>query len=67
MRALDVTISGMPFRIDLLNLVVSGDLEVAYVVLGATVPDDMSMPYHFFTAERIGGYQLKIARKLGWA
>jgi hypothetical protein len=67
LRALSITVGGVPFTIDLMNLVVSGDLEVAYVALGATTPDDMSMPFHFLSSEKIESYRLKIARKLGWA
>lgn len=66
MRALSVTVSGVPFVIDLLNLVVSGDLEVAYVALGACSPDSMDQPYHWLSSEKIAAYRLKIAKKLGW-
>lgn len=47
LRAASITVGGVPFVIDVLNLVVSGDLETAWVVLGAMEPDDMSQPFHF--------------------
>lgn len=67
LRALEITVGGVSFVIDLMNLVVSGDLEVAYVALGYTTPDDMSQAYHFLSTEKIASYRLKIAKKLGWA
>lgn len=53
LRAVEVNIGGIPFTIDVMNLVVSGDLETAYVVLSYMTPDDMTMPYHFLSQERI--------------
>lgn len=60
LRAMSVTLppqmGGLSFTIDLLNLVVSGDLEVAHVALAFCAPDDMSMPYHWISAERKQGW-----------
>lgn len=53
LRTVEINISGTPFVIDLLNLVVSGDLETALMVLSQMTPDDMSQPYHFLNQERI--------------
>jgi hypothetical protein len=53
LRALDITVSGLPLTIDLMNLCISGDLETAYVVLIYMEPDDMSQPFHFLSADVI--------------
>lgn len=53
LRAVEINVGGIPFVIDVLNLVVSGDLETALVVLQYMTPDDMTAPYHFLSQERI--------------
>lgn len=53
LRAVDVTINGNQFTIDLMNLVISGDLETAYMVLGYMQPDSMAEPFHFLSQEKI--------------
>jgi len=53
--------------IDLLNLVISGDVETAYVVLGQMQADDMTQPYHWLNQERIDWMRNEIAVYLGWA
>jgi hypothetical protein len=65
LRAIDITVGGVPFTIDLMNLVISGDLETAYVVLSYMEPDDMSMPYHWFSQSRIDSLKSKIAMRVG--
>lgn len=65
MRAIDITVGGVPFTIDLMNLVISGDLETAFVVLSYMAPDDMSMPFHWFTQDRINSLKSKIAQRVG--
>jgi hypothetical protein len=58
---------GMSFDIDLLNLVITGDIETAFAVLICCTPDDMSEPYHALSAEMIGWILGEIASYLGWA
>lgn len=65
MRAISVTVGGVPFTIDLMNLVISGDLETAFVVLSYMEPDDMSMPYHWFNQTRIDSLKAKISDRIG--
>lgn len=65
MRAITIEVSGLTFTIDLLNLVISGDLETAFAVLSYMEPDDMSMPFHWFTQERIDSLKAKIAERVG--
>ena len=52
--------------IDVMNLVVSGDIETAEVVLGQMVADDMSQPYHWLNQERIDWIRGEIRTYLGW-
>ena len=66
LRALEITIGGVPFTIDLMNLVISGDIEVAAVVLMNTTPDDMTQPYHWLSTERLSWITAKITTYLGW-
>lgn len=65
LRAVDVTVGGVPFTIDLLNLVISGDLETAYVVLKYMAPDSMELPYHFWSQEVIDLLRNSIADRIG--
>lgn len=51
LRAVPITMGGVSFVIDLLNLCISGDIETALVVVSLMQPDDMSEPYHFLSAE----------------
>ena len=64
LRAVPVTIGGVSFVIDVMNLVISGDLETAFVVLSYMTPDDMSMPYHWFNQERIDSLKSKISSRI---
>jgi len=67
LRAVQITVGGLPFTIDLMNLVVSGDLETAWVVLGLMEPDDMSMPFHFLSADKITALRAMIGDRVGLA
>lgn len=64
LRAVSITVGGVPFVIDLLNLVISGDLETAYVVLSYMVPDDMSMPFHYLDQATINSLKLSISSRI---
>lgn len=52
--------------IDVLNLVVSGDVETAEQVLSQLQPDDMTKYYHWLTQERINWIRNDIRKYLGW-
>lgn len=65
LRAIEINVGGLPLTIDLMNLVVSGDLETAYVVLSYMSPDDMSQPFHYLSAEVIGILKTLINDRLG--
>lgn len=67
MRALDVTFMGVPFVVDIMNLVISGDVEVGCLALLYCQPDDMSLPYHWFSTERRNWLVAEMKSYLGWA
>jgi hypothetical protein len=67
MRATEINVGGLPMTIDLLNLCISGDLETAFVALSYMTPDDMSMPYHFLSQEKINELKTLIGDKVGMA
>lgn len=67
MRALNITFYSVPLTLDLLNMVVSGDVEVACLALMSATPDDMSAPYHWLNAERIAWLVADMKNYLGWA
>lgn len=67
MRALSITVYGVNFTVDIMNLVVSGDVEVACVALQYAQVDDMSLPYHFFNDARRNWLVADMKSYLGWA
>ncbi len=52
LRAYPVTFSGMNFTIDIMNLAISGDIEIAALCLIYGYTDDMSQPYHWMSGDR---------------
>jgi hypothetical protein len=70
LRALDIDLTplGMPMTLtlDILNLVVSGDIETGCVALQITEPDDMSMPYHCISRDFINWIVADMKSYLGW-
>lgn len=68
LRKVDYTLSDETtvVQIDVLNLVVSGDIETAESVLGQMSPDDMSEAYHWWTQSRIDWVRNEIRAYLGW-
>lgn len=67
MRALSVTFYGVPMTLDLMNMVVSGDIEVACLSLMNCTPDDMSQPFHWLSADRVSWIVADMKSYLGWA
>lgn len=65
LRALEINVDGLALTIDLMNLVVSGDLEAAYATLSYATPDDMSQPYHWLSAQQIAFLTQRLAGYLG--
>ena len=66
MRALNVSFMGLDVTIDIMNLIVSGDMEVAAISLMNCEPDDMSQPYHWLSAENIDWIVVRLKAILGW-
>ena len=65
LRAAVINVGGTEFTIDLLNLVVSGDITVAKYVLDLMTPDDMTQPYHWLSQERLDAIRAEINAYLG--
>jgi len=57
---------GVTVTIDLLNLVISGDLETAYFTIAAATPDDMTEDYHALSPELLGFMKHQIGVYMGW-
>lgn len=66
MRALSVTFYGLPMTLDILNMVVSGDIEVACLSLMNCQADDMTAPYHWLNQSRINWLISDMKTYLGW-
>lgn len=58
---------GQTVTIDLMNLIISGDLETAFAALLTCTPDDMSEPYHCLSATLVGWIMNELATYLGWS
>lgn len=66
LRAYPVHFSGMDFTIDVMNLAISGDIEIACISLMYGYTDDGSQPYHWLTAERKSYLISELKTFLGW-
>lgn len=68
LRKMDFTLSDdtTVVQLDLMNLVVSGDIETAEHALGQMPPDDMTESYHWLTQARIDWIRNEIRTYLGW-
>lgn len=66
MREHTFTYGGTSFTIDLLNLVISGDVEIGCIAMMQFLPDSMELTHHFFTQERIDWLVNKMKAYLGW-
>lgn len=66
-RALPVTLNGITFTVDLMNMVISGDLELACLSLMNTPADNMTMPFHWLSQERLNFLVAKLKIYLGWS
>jgi hypothetical protein len=66
MRALPITFMGVATTQDIMNMAVSGDIEIACLTLQNATPDDMSMPYHWWSQDRINWLITDMKAYLGW-
>lgn len=66
LRALPVHFMGVDFTLDIMNMIVSGDLETACLALMFCEADDMTQPYHWLNRERIDTIVEDIKAVLGW-
>ena len=53
-------------QLDIMNLVVSGDVETAEQALGQLTPDDMTKSFHWLTQDRVDWIRNEIRAYLGW-
>src|SRR5574343_869956 len=60
------SVVGIPMTIDLLNLVIYGDLEVAYICLLAATPDSGLSSYHFLPTDALAWIRHDVGVYLGW-
>jgi hypothetical protein len=67
MRALPITVNGVGLVQDVMNMAVSGDIEIACVTLQYAQPDDMSQSYHWWTQDRINWLIADMKNYLGWS
>jgi hypothetical protein len=67
MRACAINFYGVPLTIDVLNLAVSGDIEIACLTIMNTTADDMSQPYHWLSQERLNWLVADMKSFLGWS
>jgi hypothetical protein len=68
LRKMDYTMSDgqTVVQLDIMNLVVSGDVETAAMALSQMQPDDMSEPHHWLNTERINWIRNEIHSYLNW-
>lgn len=53
-------------RVDIINMIVSGDIETATLSMMFGVPDEMNLPIHWMNTERIAWIISQNKRFLGW-
>jgi hypothetical protein len=67
MAELQGVFSGLNFKVDVVNMGASGDIQTACLVLMYCQPDDMTQPYHWLTQERIDFLVNGMKEHLGWS
>jgi hypothetical protein len=60
------TLNDTEFTVDLMNMVISGDMATACLALMYGTPDDMSEPYHWLNEERLNWLINNLKGFLGW-
>ncbi|HNC40329.1 MAG TPA: hypothetical protein PK522_00945 [Nitrosomonas sp.] len=66
LRAYPVSFGGMNFTIDIMNLAISGDLEIACLCLLYGDTDDGTETYHWLTSDRKAYLINELKSFLGW-
>lgn len=66
MRSLDINFQGIPMTVDILNMVVSGDVETALLAIMYSTPDDGSQPSHFYDQSAKDWLINEMKEYLGW-
>ena len=67
MRALECSIFGVSYTLDVMNMAISGDVEMACIALQYMTLDDMSQAYHWMNADRRDYLVNEMKSFLGWA
>lgn len=67
LRAYPVSFMGVDFVIDIMNLAISGDLEIACLCLMYGATDDGTQPYHWMTADKKAFLISELKGFLGWS
>ena len=63
---LPVQLGGAQITVDLVNMMVAGDLETTSLALTHGQADDMSSPLHWASQARIDWVNDQLKRELGW-
>lgn len=70
LRAWSVTLppemGGFTYSVDIMNMIVAGDIETATIALMYGTADDMTQPYHWLNTERITYMIDELKLWLGW-
>lgn len=70
LRAWDVQLpaqmGGFAYTVDVMNMIVAGDIETATISLIYGTADDMTMPYHWLSTERLAYIVGELKIWLGW-
>jgi hypothetical protein len=67
--ALLAALGGVPdpaLRVDMVNIIVAGDIETASLALTYGVADPMTSPFHWISQERIDWMNTQLKSWLGW-
>lgn len=69
-QALLAAMGGLPdpgISVDLVNIIVAGDIETASLALTYGEADDMTSPFHWASQDRIDWLNTQMKTWLGWA
>lgn len=66
MRAAEITFYETSYTIDVMNLAISGDIEIACLTLQNMVPDDMTLSKHWLSSDVINWIVSDMKSFLGW-
>lgn len=63
--AWNITYAGVPFVLDLYNIIFMGNVSLLYSAINLAVPDDMTQPQHWLSANRLASIKESLAQYLG--